>query len=192
MNLPNKLTMLRMFLIPVFMLFFYVDTIPYNMMLALIIFVVASVTDWVDGYIARKYNLITDFGKFMDPVADKLLTMSAMIAFIDVIGIPSWAITIILGREFIVTAMRIIAAEKGIVIAADKLGKIKTVVQMLWIIYVLLVCAIAPYFSVTGSDIDIGSTLLGYGNIGLWASVILTVVSGCNYIIRNKKVFLDT
>ena len=138
MNLPNKLTMLRIILIPVFLVLVLVDRIPMHYLWSLIVFLAACITDTLDGNIARKRNLVTDFGKLMDPLADKLLVMSALVAFIPVAGVPVWVVVVILGREFMVTSLRLIAAGKGVVIAADKWGKVKTISQMVWLNYTLL------------------------------------------------------
>ncbi len=186
MNLPNKLTLFRVLLIPVFVvvLLFWkeiglnsLDTARY---IATAIFVIASCTDAVDGYIARKYNLITNFGKFMDPLADKLLVATAMIAMIGLpanVSMPSWVVIIVIAREFIITGFRLVAAEKKIVIAAGFWGKIKTVTQMVMITVVLLDFD-APFF-----------IWAGYILIGL--SVVFTVISATDYIVRNLGVFKD-
>ena len=138
MNLPNKLTMLRILLIPVFMVFVELDSLPGHMLWAFAVFVAASLTDMIDGKIARKYNLITDFGKFMDPLADKILVTAALVYFIPLGLAPAWVVILILAREFLVTSLRLIAAGKGIVIAADRWGKYKTATTMVWIAYALL------------------------------------------------------
>ena len=182
MNLPNKLTMLRIFLIPFFLVFLLIETIPFHSAIALVIFIVASFTDMLDGQIARKYNLITDFGKFMDPLADKLLTMSAMVALIQVIELPAVIIIIILGREFAVTALRTLAADKGIVIAADKWGKIKTITQMLWIIYTLLLLSVGTTTAI----------LWTIATIGMYLALFFTILSGANYLIKNKAVYMSS
>lgn len=187
MNLPNKLTIFRVFLIPVFLILLlcpdgflgiFGDTKRY---LAVAVFILASCTDAIDGYIARKYNMITNFGKFMDPLADKLLVMSAMIAMIglenSIVPMPSWVVVIIIAREFIITGFRLVAAEKNIVIAAGFWGKIKTVTQMIMIV-VLLVNIDHPVF------ICIGYILLGL-------SVFFTVISAADYISKNLGVFKD-
>ena len=144
MNLPNKLTMLRIILIPVFLVLVLVDRIPMHYLWSLIVFLAACITDTLDGNIARKRNLVTDFGKLMDPLADKLLVMSALVAFIPVAGVPVWVVVVILGREFMVTSLRLIAAGKGVVIAADKWGKVKTISQMVWLNYTLLMLWLFP------------------------------------------------
>ena len=175
MNLPNKLTCLRMVMIPFFVLFMYLD-VPYARMIALAIFVAASLTDTADGYIARKYNLITDFGKFMDPLADKLLVCSAMICLVRTGELPAWIVIIIIAREFIISGFRLGAADNGIVIAASWWGKIKTVCQMAMIIVILL-------------DID---ALRPLELVLIAAATVLTIVSLADYITKNRKVLSST
>lgn len=171
MNLPNKLTCLRMILIPVFLIFFYAP-FPAGRYIALVIFIAASLTDTADGYIARKYDLVTDFGKFMDPLADKLLVCSALICLVDTQEIAGWVVIIIIAREFIISGFRLVAADNGIVIAASWWGKIKTIVQMALIIVMLL-------------NIPALRTLEIILTV---AAVILTVVSLVDYIRKNYKV----
>jgi len=176
MNLPNKLTVLRVCLIPVFLFFLLANPMgePISRYIALGIFIIASSTDALDGYIARKYNLITNFGKFMDPLADKLLVCSAMIAMIEMGDIPSLAVIVIIAREFIITGFRLVASDEGIVIAASMWGKIKTITQMIMVIYLLL-----------GFK---GDLALSIGNILIMASVFFTVLSAVDYIYKNKAV----
>lgn len=179
MNLPNKLTILRMLLVPIFVLVLLlsnnVDSV-WIRVLPLIIFVAASLTDTLDGQIARKYNLITDFGKFMDPLADKLLVCSALICFIELGYLYSWIVILIIAREFVISGFRMIAASKGITIAANKWGKLKTVFQMILVItilcnfagiFIFVKCLIIPLVIIT---------------------VLLTVISAATYILDNKKV----
>lgn len=169
MNTANKLTMIRVVLIPVFIVLLYLGyTIP-----ALAVFIVASATDFVDGYVARKYNLVTDFGKFMDPLADKLLVMSAMAWFVEVGWMPGWAFFIVLAREFAVTGLRLVAVEQGLVIAAGKSGKVKTASTMVGIILML---------AVPGDLLNL---------ICVAVIVITTVYSGIEYFIQNKQVILN-
>lgn len=144
-----------------------------NRWICLAIFVAASVTDWFDGHLARKYNLITNFGKFMDPLADKLLVCSAMICMIEVDKLPAWVVIIIIGREFIISGFRLIAAENGIVIAANYWGKFKTVSQMIMIILLIL---------------DFGGIFTVLTQIFIWLSVALTIISLLTYIMQNRKV----
>ena len=144
-----------------------------NRWICLAIFVAASVTDWFDGHLARKYNLITNFGKFMDPLADKLLVCSAMICMIEVDKLPAWVVIIIIGREFIISGFRLIAAENGIVSAANYWGKFKTVSQMIMIILLML---------------DFGGVFAVLTQIFIWLSVALTIISLLTYIMQNRKV----
>ena len=137
MNLPNKLTILRVIMIPFFLVALLVDGIPAGKWVALAIFIIASFTDMLDGKIARKYNLITNFGKFMDPLADKLLVSAALIALIPLGKIPAWIVIVIISREFIISGFRLIASDNGIVIAASYWGKIKTVTQMVMIVLLI-------------------------------------------------------
>ncbi|MCR5102693.1 MAG: CDP-diacylglycerol--glycerol-3-phosphate 3-phosphatidyltransferase [Butyrivibrio sp.] len=173
MNLPNKLTLFRVILIPVFCVFMLVDiTGDADKWIALAIFIIASLTDLLDGKIARKYNLVTDFGKFMDPLADKLLVCSAMILLVDLEKIPSWIVVIIIAREFIISGFRLIAVENGRVIAASYWGKFKTTFQMIMII---LMIADIPALSVITTVI-------------MYVALILTVVSLVDYLVKNKDV----
>ena len=138
MNTPNKLTVLRILLVPFFVAFLLIKQIPYNYLWATLIFAIASITDTIDGKMARKYNLVTDFGKFMDPLADKILVTSALVCFIELGFVNSIMVVIILAREFMVTSLRLIASGKGKVIAASMWGKVKTVSQMVGIVVILL------------------------------------------------------
>ena len=175
MNLPNKLTMGRIFAIPVFIVVFLLD---YRYAAA-VIFILAALTDMLDGHIARKNNLVTNFGKLMDPLADKLLVMSALIRLSQVGDVPGWMVIVILGREFIITGMRQVAAAQGIVIAAGTTGKIKTITQMIAI--PLLILENWP-FSLFSFDLPMDQ-------IFLWIALVMTVVSGTEYIVKNKKLF---
>ena len=174
MNTPNKLTVARMILVPFLVLFMLTDLGgEANRYIALAIFVVASVTDWFDGKLARKYNLVTNFGKFMDPLADKLLVCSAMICFIELDKLPAWIVIIIIGREFIISGFRLVASDNGIVIAASYWGKFKTVSQMALIIVLIM---------------DLGGVWNVAGTVLTWVALILTVVSLIDYIAKNKQV----
>ena len=174
MNTPNKLTVARMILVPFLVVFLLTGWGgEANRWICLAIFVAASVTDWFDGHLARKYNLITNFGKFMDPLADKLLVCSAMICMIELDRLPAWVVIIIIGREFIISGFRLIAAENGIVIAANYWGKFKTVSQMIMIILLL---------------IDLGGAFDILEQIFIWLSVALTIISLITYIWQNKNV----
>ncbi len=182
MNLPNKLTMLRIVMIPFFMLFIELENVQNHILWAFIIFVLASLTDLIDGKIARKYNLITDFGKFMDPLADKILVTSALVYFIPMGLAPAWVVILILAREFLVTSLRLIASGKGIVIAADKWGKYKTAITMIWICYALLVQNFYPMMSV-----DVGAIFAFIHILLMILSLALTLISGINYVWKNKE-----
>lgn len=177
MNLPNKLTVFRVILIPFFLVFLMVPEIPGGKWIAFSIFILASLTDTLDGMIARKYNLITDFGKFMDPLADKLLVCSAMIALIDMDRIPAWIVIIIIAREFIISGFRLIASDNGVVIAASWWGKIKTVVQMIMVVVLIA--------DLGGNVWRIIETVL------IYAALVLTVISLLDYIVKNKSVISD-
>ena len=169
MNLPNKLTVLRMVLVPFFVATLLLsktnDTLKW---VALALFVIASLTDFADGYIARKYKLITNFGKFMDPLADKILTVSGMICLIELGRIPSWIVVIIVAREFIISGFRLIAAENGVVIAANYWGKFKTTFQMFMIMHI-------PQLQIVT-------------NIVMWIALALTSSSLVTYINDNKQI----
>lgn len=204
MNLPNKLTVIRMILAPIFMALLCFKFIPFNFFLALIVFIVASLTDMYDGKIARRDNLITDFGKFLDPIADKVLTTAAFLGFIALnIGYGiEWITLIILIREFAVSSVRMIVAAKGTVIAADKWGKIKTVVQMVAIITTLAFEGIREVLYMIAGLVNQGwlynvinvvsIPMVVIYNILLWGSAVLTVISGVNYLIKNKEaIFAD-
>ena len=186
MNLPNKLTLLRMVLAVFFVVFLLLsDTYEYLKWIALAIFIVASLTDMLDGKIARKYNLVTNFGKFMDPLADKLLVCSALIGLTDLGMVPAWMTIVIIAREFIISGFRLVAAEQGIVIAAGYWGKLKTVCQMIMICVMLVVVNIHGFEGALEGVFDILTTV---GNVLLWLSVILTIVSLIDYLVKNKDV----
>ncbi len=177
MNLPNKLTILRVILIPVFVFFFFADFIPGNSRIALAVYIIACLTDLLDGKIARKYNLVTTFGKFMDPLADKVLVISALILFVADGRMNPVALMIITAREFIVSGFRLIAVEKGLVIAASMWGKVKTTVQMIMAITLIVHLEYNWYFITE--------------QVLIWLSVALTVISLVDYIVKNKKVLTE-
>ena len=186
MNLPNKLTILRLLMIPIFAAVFYLSMIPYNYVISAVIFVLAALTDFLDGYIARKYNLVTDLGKFLDPIADKVLVSTALIIMLlpsaGVVILPFYAgiaVAIILARELIVSGFRIIAASKGKVLAADKLGKIKTFLQDVAIVVLLVSANVDP---------GLYSVLNIVGLIMLGVATILTIVSGTECIVKNREI----
>ena len=174
MNLPNKLTVLRVIMVPFFVLFMLTDLGgAANKWIALLIFCVASLTDMLDGKIARKYNLVTNFGKFMDPLADKLLVCSAMICLIPSGQLVAWIVIIIIAREFIISGFRLVASDNGIVIAASYWGKFKTVAQMAMIIVLIA---------------DFGGVFDLIGTVLIWVSLILTIVSLVDYVAKNAEV----
>lgn len=173
MNLPNRLTLLRVIMVPFFIVFY----IKSYFLISFVLFVLASLTDLLDGHIARKRNLISNFGKIMDPLADKILVYSAFCLMVENGLVPAWMLIVILVREFAVSGMRTVAASEGIVVAADLSGKIKTVLQMIAV----------PMLILTGVILsDIWFTL---SMAMLWASLIMTVYSGIQYIYKNRKVF---
>ena len=175
MNLPNKLTVARVILIPFFVFFLLNDSMnPAFKWVALGIFIVASLTDLLDGKIARKYNLVTDFGKFMDPLADKLLVCSAMIGLIELGRIEAWIVIVIIAREFIISGFRLIAADNGRVIAASYWGKFKTTFQMFMVILMIANLGMTPFPLIT--------------QIIKWIALVLTIVSLVDYLIKNKDV----
>ena len=173
MNTPNKLTLLRVILIPFFVICMLAVSAVWGKWAALAIFVIASLTDTLDGYLARRDNLVTNFGKFMDPLADKLLVCSAMICLVDLERIPSWVVIIIIGREFVISGFRLIASDNGIVIAANYWGKIKTVCQMVMIIVVIA---------------DLGGVFGIVEQVLIYLSLLLTVISLATYLWDNRKV----
>lgn len=187
-NLPNKITLIRTILIPLF-IFFLLFNIPgtisvlggrdisYNILIANIIFILASITDFLDGYIARKYNLVTNMGKFLDPLADKLLVGSAFIVMVELNLISSWMVVCVIAREFAVTGLRMLAVEQGEVIAAGFLGKLKTILQILAIILILFG---NPIFNLINFQLD---------KVVLWSSVLLTMLSAIEYFKNAKHIF---
>ena len=197
MNLPNKLTLLRLILIPFFIAAFYLGFFAGHYFVALGIFVVASLTDFLDGYIARKYNMVTDLGKFLDPIADKVLVLAGLIVLIadpyetnvfgriGIIGIiyGGVGVSIIMAREMVVSSLRMMAAKKGIVLAAEMTGKIKTFFTDVTIIVLLLAGDLLNF----APDVGIVFDYIGLACFGI--SVLLTIISGCSYLIKNKEVF---
>lgn len=178
MNLPNKLTLFRVVLIPFFVLFLLAPYFEgYGNYIAVAIFIVASITDFLDGKIARKYNLVTNFGKFMDPLADKLLVCSALICLIQLELIPAWVVIIIIAREFIISGFRLVASDNGVVIAASYWGKFKTAFQMLTVIVLIL-------------NIP-NKVFIILGTVLIYVSLALTVISLIDYIAKNKDVLKD-
>ena len=213
MNIANKLTVLRMLLIPVFLYFFmsyeWMPTYAYPIpgpepvtwlqryplgfrYTAIIIFAVAASTDFLDGYLARKLGLVTNFGKFLDPVADKLLVTSALIAMITVLtpiaSVPVWVVILIVGRDIMISSFRMIASSENIVIAADMAGKIKTVLQMVMIIYLMLLDTTMTHGRFDDFVWQYGRLAMQIGNVLVWAVAILTVWSAISYLVKNKQV----
>ncbi len=174
MNLANKLTLARVVMIPAFLVVLFCMAEPVNRYLAVVIFIVASVTDFLDGHIARKYNMVSNFGKFMDPLADKLLVMSALVSMVALGDLAAWVVIVILAREFTITGFRTLAMEANIVMAASWWGKVKTTVQMIMIPLVLL--------NLPFAFMPVVETALVY------LSVFFTIFSGADYIIKNKQV----
>lgn len=187
MNLPNKLTMLRMILVPFFLVFLLVEAIPLNGLWALLVFIAASVTDALDGHIARSRNLITDFGKFLDPVADKVLVFAALIAFTEMGLAPSAAVVIMMAREFLVSSLRMVAAGNGTVLAAGKSGKVKTAVTMVAIIAILFMLTLADLGWLPGFI-----PLVAVSHVLIWICGVLTVYSGWEYLWQNRKQFTQS
>ena len=185
MNLPNRLTLLRVFLVPVFVVFVLYPQIPYHTVWALLVFLGASLTDHYDGKIARQRNLITNFGKFLDPLADKLLVISALVCFLSLGLADVWCVLIIVARELMVTSIRLVAAEGGMVIAANNWGKAKTVSQMAAILYILAARGTQELLQASGTypaAVAVGSALL-------WVAAALTVISGAIYLKQNIRLF---
>ena len=181
MNLPNKLTIFRVIMIPFFLIALLVDEIPGGKWIAVSLFIIASLTDMLDGKIARKYNLITNFGKFMDPLADKLLVCSAIVALISLDRIPCWVVIVIIAREFIISGFRLVASDNGVVIAASWWGKIKTVVQM--IMTIVLIC---DFRAECNSNV-----ITVIENILIYSALALTVISLIDYLAKNKVVLKE-
>lgn len=176
MNLPNKLTVFRVILIPFFVLFLLLELTAYDKWIALAIFIIASLTDFLDGHIARKYHLVTNFGKFMDPLADKLLVCSALICLIELNRIPAWIVIVIIAREFIISGFRLVASDNGVVIAASYWGKFKTTFQIVMIC--LMIADLSQLYLIT--------------QLVMWIALALTVISLVDYLVKNKSVMEDT
>ena len=187
MNIANKLTILRVVLVPLMLVFLLAEPIPYRYLFALIIFAAASITDSLDGHLARKHNLITNFGKFLDPLADKLLVISALIAFVELGLTGSVVVIIIVARELMVTALRLVAVSgDGTVIAAGLLGKLKTVSQMVGIVVILLLQSLAQIIALPA-----GLPVNGIGQVLMWIAAALTLLSGAQYLWAYRSV-IDT
>ena len=188
MNLPNKLTVLRIILVPFYMFFLLMPGIPHHYLIALIIFGAASYTDHLDGKIARKYNMITDFGKFADPLADKVMILAALACFIQ-LGLTNAVVRTVIGaRECMVTAMRLVASSKGKFVAANNWGKAKTISQIAAVLLVLILQYILELGTMKLINIDAASLSWIFGLVGeiaLWISALLTIISGVIYIVQN-------
>jgi CDP-diacylglycerol---glycerol-3-phosphate 3-phosphatidyltransferase len=191
MNIPNRITLSRIMLIPFFVILLAVpfewgqftigkEVLPITHLVAAILFIIASTTDWIDGYYARKHNLVTNLGKFLDPLADKLLVSAAFILLVELGQAPAWVVIVIISREFAVTGLRTVAAGEGIVLAASQLGKIKTWIQIVAISVLLL--HNFP-FSYIGFPLD---------RIALYAALIITIISGVDYFVKNWHVMRDS
>lgn len=181
MNLPNKISLARICLIPIFMVVLMVEAIPYRDIWAAVIFALASLTDGIDGHIARKYNLITDFGKFLDPLADKLLVSTALICFVSLGRMSGWMAVVIIAREFIVTGLRSVAASKGVILAAIMTGKIKTCTQ--------IAACLMMFFFYDSPFVFGGYSLAWYGML---IATLFTIYSGWEYLYKNRKLLLES
>jgi CDP-diacylglycerol--glycerol-3-phosphate 3-phosphatidyltransferase len=193
MNLPNKLTVIRIILSPLFLLLALWE-FPFHYGVALVVFIAAALTDMFDGKIARSRGLITNFGKFLDPLADKMLTTAAFLLFLTLGRMNVWALMIVLTREFMVTSVRLIAAKEGKVIAASMWGKAKTVTQFIAIIYMLTALEFSTWQTGILAGFDVTDTLftipLLVGEVFIWISVVLTAVAGAEYVWLNREYFI--
>ena len=187
MNLPNKLTVLRMILAPIYLLLMLID-FPYHYLVALVVFAIAAITDSLDGKIARKHNLVTTFGKLVDPIADKMLTTAALLAFMQEGWCSIWIVMVVLTREYAVTSFRLLASIQGVAVPANYWGKAKTVSQMVFTLLIMVMAQIEESFSVFATEGWF--TLANVSNVLLWITAILTVVSGITYLVEGKK-FID-
>lgn len=191
MNIPNRITFSRILLIPIFIILLSVpfewgawtmgnEVLPISHFVAALIFIIASTTDWIDGYYARKHNLVTNLGKFLDPMADKLLVSAAYILLVEMGIAPAWIVIVIISREFAVTGLRLVAAGEGVVLAAGQMGKLKTVLQIVSISLLLL-----HNYPLAFMDIP-------FGTITLYLALVITVVSGYDYFVKNWHVMRDS
>ncbi len=194
MNLPNKLTVSRFALTAAFLIAFFTERLPYHETFALILFCLGGITDWMDGEIARRRKLITNFGILMDPLADKILVCSAFIAFVEGRLIEAWMVVIIVGRELAITGLRLLAASKNQVLAAEGLGKHKTISQITTIIAILVLIA-CPQWGRFGEFFTFQFSgrawVAWFASISKWFAVLLTIFSGAMYMWRNRAVYLD-
>ena len=179
LNVPNILTIARFFITPIFLAIILIESLPHRFIIACIVFSIGSITDAVDGHLARKNNQITNFGKFMDPLADKLLVCSALIALVEMGRIPAWVVIIIIGREFIISGFRLIAADNNVVIAASYWGKFKTTFQM------VMVCLMIFNLGVRVEGLQIVTDIV------MWIALALTIMSLVDYLIKNKEVLKE-
>lgn len=182
MNLPNKLTLARMIITPIFMFVFLFEALPYHQFIGLAIYVIGCITDFLDGKIARKYDMVTVFGKLADPVADKMLTTAALLVLMDMGLCNLWIVMIVLTREFAVTSVRLVASAQGVVIPANIWGKLKTASQMIFTISIMLFSALSAE-----GILHSGTNLPLLSNVLLGISAVLAVVSGVIYVIKGSK-----
>ena len=191
MNLPNQLTVARLILTFVFVALLSLEDLSWSKTAALFVFAIAAITDFLDGYIARKHNLVTNFGKLMDPLADKVLMCAGFVLLTRLELIPAWIVVVILSREFMVTGLRLLASAEGVVLAAENLGKYKTIFQIITVIYFLLFLAakesLIGFLQPLFNAFYLGPDHLGMALI--WTSLILTVWSGWSYLWKNRKLF---
>lgn len=197
MNLPNKITIARIILVPIMMIIPFLGIenvvfgVPLSNLIVLAIFLIASITDFLDGHIARKRNIVTNFGKFLDPIADKLLVLAALVMLVEWGNLPAWVPIIIAAREFMVSAIRMLAASEGKVIAASKLGKIKTVTQMVAISLAFL--DTNPFMGFLGGGLSTYALILNVlMSIAMWLAVIATIWSGVDYFMKSKDIVLNS
>lgn len=189
LNTPNKLTIARMIITPIYLAIILMESLPHRFIIAALVFSVAAITDAIDGKLARKNNQITNFGKLLDPIADKILTTSALLAFM-VMGLCNvWIVMIVLTREFAISSIRMIAAANGVVIPANMWGKVKTTCQMTFTILIMLLGEVYQYVEIyPGINIPYWLTLANISNCLLWITAVFTVVSGVIYIKDSKNV----
>lgn len=192
MNLPNKLTVARMVITPIFLFVFLFDALPHHLFWGTVVFIIGSITDALDGHIARKYEMITVFGKLADPVADKMLTTAALLAFLKMNLCSVWIVMIILTREFLITSLRLVSSTQGVVIPANIFGKIKTATQMVFTIIIMLLLEVQAEFPTVLEKIyPSGEFPLAFvSNLLLWITAVFAVVSGIIYI-RNSLKLID-
>ncbi|MFI0348538.1 MAG: CDP-diacylglycerol--glycerol-3-phosphate 3-phosphatidyltransferase [Chthoniobacterales bacterium] len=186
MNFCNLLTILRLLLTIFFVITFFISS-TWSSCLAFVIFAFAAFTDWLDGYLARRYELCTNFGRLMDPLADKILVASALICLIPIF--PSWVVVIIIAREFLITGLRLLAADQGIILSADGLGKQKTTWQLITILFYLALLTATDFIGVETPAIIFSWNIIGPVLIGI--TLIITIISGASYVWRNRTLFCE-